>query len=102
AENASLGTSHSVSSKKLVNTAALESIPSCDDNVDYLQPGFDPNKATRERLKNILHAHEIDFPPNPKKAILVALFKDEIEPRACATLKERDNIKPSAKGIIDM
>ncbi|KAK1960811.1 hypothetical protein LY78DRAFT_533400, partial [Colletotrichum sublineola] len=81
---------------------SLKNIPSCDDNVDYLQPGFDPNSIRVEDLRRIFVTHEIKFSWTLRKNALVDLFKEKVEPRACATLKKREETKASAKGITDV
>ncbi|KAK1656670.1 hypothetical protein BDP55DRAFT_562243 [Colletotrichum godetiae] len=100
-ENEPRGTSRSVPAGKYTEDP-LETIPSLDDNVDYLQPGFDANSITVKELKKIFVTHGIKFDHSSKKENLVALFQRKIEPRASATLKKRANIKRSAAGIVDV
>ncbi|KAK0371624.1 hypothetical protein CLIM01_11026 [Colletotrichum limetticola] len=100
-ENEPGGTSRSVPEAKCTKDS-LKTIPSLDDNVDYLQPGFDANSITVKELKKIFVTHAINFTHSSKKKALVALFQREIEPRAGATLEVRANIKRSAAGIVDV
>jgi len=72
-----------------------------DDEMEYLQPGFDPKSLTVPVLRNIFIKHEIDFPSASKKADLVRIFNNELVPQATTILTEYDKIKPSSRGIIN-
>jgi hypothetical protein len=72
------------------------------DDLQYLQPGFDPNSLTIPKLRNVLVTHDITYPSNAKKPQLVQLFIDEVLPQAKKLLAARKRIKPSSRGIVDV
>ena len=72
------------------------------DDMEYLQPSFEPTSITMPRLRNILMTHDIQYPPSAKKAQLVELFNQELKPKANRLLIERDRVKRTSKGIVDM
>lgn len=49
---------------------------------------------------SILHEHGVRHPSTAKKADLVALFINEIQPRAAAILAQDARVKPSSTGIV--
>jgi hypothetical protein len=72
------------------------------DDLDYLEPGFDPNSLTVPKLRNVLVTHDIAYPSNAKKPQLVQLFNEEVLPQAKKLLSARRRIKPSSRGIVDV
>ncbi|KAK2051715.1 hypothetical protein LY76DRAFT_673801, partial [Colletotrichum caudatum] len=76
-------------------------IPSIADDISHLAPGFNPNKLTVAKLRNILLTNDVKYSAAATKADLVCLFYTEISPRAAATLRAMADVRPTAKGIID-
>ncbi|KAF3123934.1 inner nuclear membrane protein enriched at telomere/subtelomere region [Orbilia oligospora] len=72
-----------------------------DDELYYLQPGFDASSLTIPIIRNLLLKHEIDFPSNVKKAKLVEIFETELAPQAPKLLAEAGRIRASARGIVN-
>jgi hypothetical protein len=67
----------------------------------YLLPGFDPKKLTVAKLRGILVAHEVMYPPTAKKAQLLALFEEHVVPLAAEILAADMEVKRSDEGIDD-
>ncbi|KZL88085.1 hypothetical protein CI238_10859 [Colletotrichum incanum] len=80
---------------------ALKNTPSIDDDVKYLQPGFDPGSLKMRELRNIFVCHDIKYASNSNKQGLIDLFKKQIEPQASVLLEKMAEVKASGKGIID-
>lgn len=72
------------------------------DDLDYLEPGFDPNSLTVPKLRNVLVTHDVTYPSNAKKPQLVQLFNEEVIPQARKLLSARRRLKPSSRGIVDV
>lgn len=70
------------------------------ENVDYLQPGFDPRSLTVPRLRSILVTHQVPYPSTAKKGQLVDLFNEHVVPLSKKYLASR-SAKRSSKGIVD-
>jgi hypothetical protein len=73
-----------------------------EDELYYLQPGFNLNSLTIPKLRGILVQHDISWSSASKKAELIQIIEDEILPKAKKLLKERDRIRRTSKGITDM
>lgn len=73
-----------------------------DDELYYLQPGFNLNSLTIPKIRGILVQHDIGWSSSAKKAELIELVEDQILPKAKKLLKERDRIRRSSRGITDM
>ena len=73
-----------------------------EDDLYYLQPGFDLNTLTVPRLRNILVMHDIAFPGSAKKAQLVDIVEGELLPKAKKLLRERDRVRRTSRGITDV
>ena len=73
-----------------------------EDDLYYLQPGYDLNSLTVPRLRNILVMHDIAFPGSAKKAQLVDIVEGELLPKAKKLLRERDRVRRTSKGITDV
>ena len=73
-----------------------------EDDLFYLQPGFDLNTLTVPRLRNILVAHNVSYPSAAKKGQLVEQIESDILPKAKKLLRERDRVRRTSKGITDM
>ncbi|KAL9129637.1 MAG: hypothetical protein Q9217_001955 [Psora testacea] len=72
------------------------------DDMDYLQPSFDPNSITMPRLRNVLMTYGIQYPPSAKKFQLVEIFNQELKPKAKKLLAAQDRVRRTSKGITDM
>ena len=64
-----------------------------EDELYYLQPGFNLNSLTVPKLRGILVQHDIGWSSASKKAELIQLIEDEILPKAKKLLKERDHVR---------
>ena len=72
------------------------------DEMDYLQPSFDPSSLTMPRLRNILMTHNIQYPASAKKTQLVDIFVQELKPQARKLLAARDRVRRTSEGITNM
>ncbi len=72
------------------------------DEMEYLQPSFDPSSLTVPRLRNILMTHDINYPASAKKAQLVDTFNQDLKPQARKLLSARDRVRRTSKGITDI
>lgn len=72
------------------------------DEFDYLSPDFDLNSLTVPRLRSILVNHDIPYPASAKKAQLIQILHDEVLPQAKTLLRERERVKRTSDGIMDM
>ena len=72
------------------------------DDMEYLQPSFDPSTLTMPRLRNILMTHNISYPASAKKAELVNTFNQDLKPQARKLLSARDKVRRTSRGITDM
>lgn len=73
-----------------------------EDDLNYLQPGFDLNSLTVPKLRNILVEHNVSYPSSAKKSQLVEYVESEILPKAKKLLRQRDRVRRTSKGITDM
>jgi len=72
------------------------------DELYYLQPGFDLNTLKVPLLRSILVAHNIPFPSSAKKAQLLELVEQNILPQANKLLKAQARVRRTSKGITDV
>ena len=73
-----------------------------DDELAFLQPGFDLNALTVPRLRAILVSYDIPYPSSAKKPQLIQLLTDEVLPRSRKLLNARARTKRTSKGITDV
>lgn len=73
-----------------------------EDDLAFLQPGFDLNSLTMPKLRNLLVTHNVPFPASAKKGQLVDLIESDILPKAKKLLRDRDRVRRTSKGITDM
>ncbi|RMZ88913.1 hypothetical protein DV736_g3856, partial [Chaetothyriales sp. CBS 134916] len=73
-----------------------------DDELAYLQSGFDMNSLTVPRLRNILVQHGIPFASSAKKAQLIEIIEADLLPKAKKLLRERDRVRRTSKGITNV
>jgi Man1-Src1p-C-terminal domain/HeH/LEM domain len=72
-----------------------------EDDLSYLQPGFNPSTLTVARLRSILLTHGINYSSSAKKGDLIQVFNDELTPRAKKILSAHRRIQRSSRGIED-
>ncbi|KAM7222240.1 hypothetical protein V8F06_002267 [Rhypophila decipiens] len=72
-----------------------------DEEYEYLQPGFDPNKLTVPRLRSIFIKHDVQYPGVAKKADLVEIFHRDLAPQAKKILARAARVKRMSQGIVD-
>lgn len=73
-----------------------------DDELFYLQSGFDLNSLTIPRLREILVRHDIAYPGSAKKPQLIEIVTNELLPRSKKLLAQRSRTKRTSKGITDV
>lgn len=73
-----------------------------DDDLAYLQPGYDLSSLTVPKIRSILVSHDIPYPASAKKPQLIQLMETELLPKAKKILGARSRTKASAKGIVDV
>ncbi|BDD56754.1 inner nuclear membrane protein enriched at telomere/subtelomere region [Monascus purpureus] len=72
------------------------------EDLDYLSPDFDLNSLTIPRLRSILVSHDVPYPASAKKAQLIQILQDEVMPHARRLLREREQVRRTSAGIMDM
>ena len=72
------------------------------DNVDYLQPSFEPSSVTMPVLRNILMSNSIHYPASAKKADLVDIFNQRLRPKTRKLLAAREHVRRTSAGITNM
>lgn len=72
------------------------------DDMEYLQPSFDPSTLTMPRLRNVLMTHDITYPASAKKTQLIDIFSRELKPQGRKLLAARDRVRRTSRGITDM
>jgi len=81
--------------------------PTSQDIIDsgsYLEPFFDPSTLLVANLRAILQHHDIQFPANATKPILINHFNDKIAPNAQELRRQKkaaDGISSDASDILD-
>lgn len=73
-----------------------------DDELFYLQSGFDLNSLTVPRLREILVRHDIAYPGSAKKPQLIQIVTDDLLPQSKKLLAQRARTKRTSKGITDV
>ena len=72
------------------------------DDVDYLQPSFEPSSVTIPILRNILMSNDIHYPASAKKADLVDIFNQRLRPKTRKLLAVREHVRRTSAGITNM
>src|SRR5271168_1503373 len=72
-----------------------------DDELSYLQPGFDLSSLTVPRLRSILVSHDIPYPASAKKPQLIEILTAEVLPKSRKLLGARARTKRTSRGITD-
>jgi hypothetical protein len=73
-----------------------------EDELYYLQPGFDLNGLTIPKIRAILVAHNISYPASAKKSQLLEIMEQDLIPQANKLLKQQARVRRTSKGITDM
>ncbi|OCT53450.1 sister chromatid separation protein [Cladophialophora carrionii] len=73
-----------------------------EDELYYLQPGFDLNTLTVPRLRSILVAHNIHYPSSAKKSQLLEILGNELLPKREKLLRAQARVRRTSKGITDV
>lgn len=73
-----------------------------EDELFYLQPGFDLNTLTIPRIRSILVSQDVSYPSSAKKAQLLEILQQEIMPQANKLLKAQARVRRTSKGITDV
>lgn len=74
------------------------------DSGSYLEPFFDPSTLLVANLRAILQHHDIHFPANATKPVLIKHFNDEIAPSAQELRRQKkaaDGIPSDASDILN-
>ena len=69
------------------------------DEMEYLQPSFDPSSITMPKLRNILMTHDVKYPASAKKPELVDIFNQQVKPKSRRLLAARDRVRRTSEGI---
>jgi len=69
------------------------------DELEYLQPGFNPASLTMPHIRSILVSHDIEYPSAAKKAQLIEIFNTKLVPKGPKILRERAHAKRTSMGI---
>lgn len=72
------------------------------DSLDYLSADFDLNSLTVPRLRAILVSHDVSYPASAKKSQLIRILEDEVLPQAKRLIRDRERVKRTSEGIMDM
>jgi hypothetical protein len=73
-----------------------------EDELYYLQPGFDLNSLTIPRLRSILVAQNIHYPSSAKKGQLLEIVENELLPKRDKLLRAQARVRRTSKGITDV
>ena len=73
-----------------------------EDELYYLQPGFDLNSLTIPRLRSILVSQDIPYPSSAKKVQLLEIIENQLLPQREKLLKAQARVRRTSKGITDV
>ncbi|ODQ49990.1 hypothetical protein SAICODRAFT_73741 [Saitoella complicata NRRL Y-17804] len=73
-----------------------------DDDLSYLQAGFDPATLRVADLRRILLEWDVQYPSSAKKAVLVDIFSQSITPNAAKYLKKKEKARATKAGSPDV
>ncbi|KAJ9608312.1 inner nuclear membrane protein enriched at telomere/subtelomere region [Cladophialophora chaetospira] len=73
-----------------------------EDELYYLQPGFDLNSLTVPRIRSILVAQNINYPSSAKKGQLLEIIETELLPKRDKLLRAQARVRRTSKGITDV
>ncbi|KIW96092.1 uncharacterized protein Z519_03159 [Cladophialophora bantiana CBS 173.52] len=73
-----------------------------EDDLYYLQSGFDLNSLTIPRIRSILVAQNVHYPSSAKKGQLLEILEKEILPRREKLLRAQARVRRTSKGITDV
>src|ERR1700712_69354 len=73
-----------------------------EDELYFLQPGFDLSSLTVPRLRSILVAQNIPYPSSAKKGQLLEVIENELLPKREKLLRAQARVRRTSKGITDV
>ncbi|EXJ72694.1 uncharacterized protein A1O5_03841 [Cladophialophora psammophila CBS 110553] len=73
-----------------------------EDDLYYLQSGFDLNSLTIPRIRSILVAQNVHYPSSAKKGRLLEILENEILPQREKLLRAQARVRRTSKGITDV
>ncbi|KAJ4501996.1 inner nuclear membrane protein enriched at telomere/subtelomere region [Exophiala dermatitidis] len=73
-----------------------------EDELYYLQPGFDLNSLTIPKIRAILVSHNVPYPASAKKGQLLEILEQEVLPNSNKLLKAQARVRRTSKGITDV
>lgn len=73
-----------------------------EDELYFLQPGFDLNSLTVPRIRSILVAQNVHYPSSAKKGQLLEILQNEVLPQREKLLRAQARVRRTSKGITDM
>lgn len=74
------------------------------DSGSYLEPFFDPSTLLVANLRAILQHHDIQFPANATKPVLIKYFNEKVAPSAQELKRQKkaaDGTQSDASDILD-
>ncbi|KIX96349.1 uncharacterized protein Z520_08127 [Fonsecaea multimorphosa CBS 102226] len=73
-----------------------------EDELYFLQPGFDLNSLTIPRIRSILVAQNVHYPSSAKKSQLLEILEQEVLPQREKLLRAQARVRRTSKGITDV
>ncbi|OQV00793.1 Man1-Src1p- domain-containing protein isoform 1 [Cladophialophora immunda] len=73
-----------------------------EDELYYLQPGFDLSSLTIPRIRSILVAQNVHYPSSAKKGQLLEILEQEVLPQREKLLRAQARVRRTSKGITDV
>ncbi|OAL32220.1 hypothetical protein AYO20_07988 [Fonsecaea nubica] len=73
-----------------------------EDELYYLQPGFDLHSLTIPRIRSILVAQNVHYPSSAKKGQLLEILEQEVLPQREKLLRAQARVRRTSKGITDV
>ncbi|EXJ89293.1 hypothetical protein A1O3_02359 [Capronia epimyces CBS 606.96] len=73
-----------------------------EDELYYLQPGFDLNTLTIPKIRSILVSHNVAYPASAKKGQLLEILEQDVVQHANKLLKAQARVRRTSKGITDV
>ncbi|EXJ95370.1 hypothetical protein A1O1_00491 [Capronia coronata CBS 617.96] len=73
-----------------------------EDELYFLQPGFDLNSLTIPKIRSILVSQNVAYPASAKKGQLLEILDQEVVQHASKLLKAQARVRRTSKGITDV
>lgn len=73
-----------------------------EDELYFLQPGFDLNSLTVPKIRSILVSQNVPYPASAKKGQLLEILDQEVVQHAKKLLKAQARVRRTSKGITDV